>query len=62
MSSAGVFKAEQLKGRSGQAEWRILADYTAIGGTVQNICSAIDEHVARATAVCLNEYYRGHRS
>ena len=34
--------------------WRVACDYTSVGGTFQDICSAINEAVARETAAALN--------
>lgn len=34
--------------------WRVIADHTADGGTVFDICGAINEAVAKATAFELN--------
>lgn len=37
--------------------WRVVADYTSEGGAVIDICGAVDEATARATAMHLAAFY-----
>ena len=38
-----------------QWQWRVLADYRAIGGEIMDICAALNSTVAYETAAALNE-------